>query len=112
MLEAPELSNPRAERVSAVRALSSSSVRKRRGEMLVEGPQAVREALRFAPELGREFYFTPKAAERYPEIMGLAFELKRAVILIEMDRIDPLDEDGLPQFCALVQHILHRLMPV
>ena len=87
MLEAPELSNPRAERVSAVRALSSSSVRKRRGEMLVEGPQAVREALRFAPDLAREFYFTPKAAERYPDIMGLAADSSRLRVWETTDQV-------------------------
>ena len=39
---APELTNPRAERVRSVRALSGRSVRGRQGRFLVEGPQAVR----------------------------------------------------------------------
>ena len=39
------LTNPRAERVKAVRALSGRSVRKRAGRFVVEGPQAVREAV-------------------------------------------------------------------
>ena len=39
------LTNPRAERVKAVRALSGQSVRRRAGRFVVEGPQAVREAV-------------------------------------------------------------------
>lgn len=65
----PELTNPRAERVRSVRALAGRSVRRRRGEFLVEGPQAVREALRFAGGRVRVVYLTPGAAQRYPEIV-------------------------------------------
>jgi TrmH family RNA methyltransferase len=65
---APELTNPRAERVKAVRALSGRSVRQRHGWFLVEGPQAVREAVRYAAGQVKELYLTPDAAARYPEI--------------------------------------------
>ncbi|MDQ2623966.1 MAG: RNA methyltransferase [Actinomycetota bacterium] len=76
---APELTNPRAERVLAVRALSgrspsSASTRRRTGTYLVEGPQAVREAVRFAPERVRELYFSESAAARYAEIVLDALE--------------------------------------
>jgi len=71
---APELTNPRARRVMAVRALSgrspsSASARRRTGTYLVEGPQAVREAVRFAPERVRELYLSESAAGRYTEIV-------------------------------------------
>ncbi len=69
---APELTNPRAERVKAVRALSGRSVRQRQGRFLVEGPQAVREAVRCAPEQVRELYLTEDALRRYPEIAAFA----------------------------------------
>ena len=39
------LTNPRSDRVQAVRSLSRRSVRARTGEFLAEGPQAVREAV-------------------------------------------------------------------
>jgi RNA methyltransferase, TrmH family len=65
---APQLTNPRAERVKAVRALSGRSVRLRSGRFLVEGPQSVREAVREAPERVRDLYVTPSAAERYAAI--------------------------------------------
>ncbi len=71
---APELTNPRAERVAAVRALSgrspsSASARRRTGTYLVEGPQAVREAVRFAPEHVRELFVAEPVAARYAEIV-------------------------------------------
>ena len=40
------LTNPRADRVRSVRALSKRPVRDRTGRFAVEGPQGVREALR------------------------------------------------------------------
>jgi len=62
------MANPRADRVRGVAALTRASVRARRGQFLVEGPQAVREAVRFAPETVRDVYLTVAAAQRYPEI--------------------------------------------
>ncbi|ROS77277.1 TrmH family RNA methyltransferase [Curtobacterium sp. PhB130] len=59
------LENPRAGRVKAVAALTKKDVRADTGLFLLEGPQAVREALEYAPELLRELYVTPTAAERY-----------------------------------------------
>ncbi|KQS10696.1 RNA methyltransferase [Curtobacterium sp. MCLR17_007] len=59
------LENPRAGRVKAVAALAKKDVRAETGLFLLEGPQAVREAIAYAPELLRELYVTPTAAERY-----------------------------------------------
>ena len=68
----PGLTNPRAERVLAVRALAGRSARRRSGRYLVEGPQAVREAVTCAPRLVREVYLSDEAADRYPEIESTA----------------------------------------
>ncbi|WP_307845026.1 TrmH family RNA methyltransferase [Actinotalea solisilvae] len=65
-----DLTNPRAERVRAVRALAGRAVRERQGRFLVEGPQGVREAVRFAPGRVEALYVTQPAADRYPEIVG------------------------------------------
>ncbi len=80
--ERPEqelLSNPRSDRVKAVARLSGRSARLRAGRFVVEGPQAVREAVRrqlesrsVPVEAGgrlRELYATASAAERHPEIL-------------------------------------------
>lgn len=89
--ERPEqvlLSNPRSDRVKAVARLSGRSARLRAGRFLVEGPQAVREAVAHTVErhssragrsghrspagLVRELYATAEAAQRYPEILESA----------------------------------------
>ncbi len=49
----------------AVRALQKRSVRQRTGRFVVEGPQGVREAVRYAPERVRDVYVTADAAQRY-----------------------------------------------
>ncbi|WP_102508900.1 TrmH family RNA methyltransferase [Sanguibacter massiliensis] len=66
----PDLSNPRAERVRGIRALSGRPARLRAGRYVVEGPQSVREAVVHAREAVREVYLTEAAAERYPEIVA------------------------------------------
>lgn len=73
-MDAPDLlTNPRSDRVRAVRALAGRAVRERRGRFLVEGPQAVREAV-----VGRlrvhDLYVTDAAAARYAEIVAAAQE--------------------------------------
>jgi TrmH family RNA methyltransferase len=65
------LTNPRAERVKAVRALAQRAVRDRAGRFLVEGPQSVREAVTSGARV-RDVYLTVAAAERYPEVADAA----------------------------------------
>lgn len=67
-----ELTNPRSERVKAVRSLAGRSARSRTNTFLVEGPQGVREAVAFAAARTRDLYVTPTADERYREITGSA----------------------------------------
>ena len=48
------LDNPKAERVRRMRELTQTKGRRRHGRFLIEGPQAVREAVRCAPALVRD----------------------------------------------------------
>ncbi|MFC7405394.1 TrmH family RNA methyltransferase [Georgenia alba] len=64
------LTNPRAERVRRVARLSGRSAREKHGQYLVEGPQAVREALRHVPQQVRDVYHTADAAARHPELLA------------------------------------------
>jgi len=66
------MTNPRADRVKAVRALAGRSARRRTGTFLVEGPQAVREAVAPGGPRVRDLYLTSDAAARYPEIVDAA----------------------------------------
>jgi len=96
--ERPEqvlLSNPRSDRVKAVARLSGRSARLRAGRFVVEGPQAVREAVALTiagpgaipgavrgvtsaavPGAVRELYATREAAQRYPEIVDAAASVR------------------------------------
>lgn len=64
------LANPRAERVKRIAALAGRSARSKAGLFLVEGPQGVREAVRFAPTRVRDVFMTPDAAAKYGEIVA------------------------------------------
>lgn len=69
------LSNPRSERVRQVAALGRRAARTRQGRFLVEGPQAVRELLRYAAARTEAVYLTEAAAHRHPEILAAAEDL-------------------------------------
>ncbi len=56
----------------AVAKLAKKSARAESGLFLLEGPQAVTEALTFRPQLLVELYATPTALERHPEIAEAA----------------------------------------
>jgi len=90
----PELTNPRAERVASVRALAGRSARSRSGRYLVEGPQGVREALRYAPELVRDVYVTVPAAERYAEIVSDAVAARLRVHTAAPEVLDAMSGDA------------------
>lgn len=69
----PGLANPRAQRVRAAAALTGRfATRKKAGLTLVEGPQAVRELVRYAPGAVVEIFACTRVWERYPEICSEA----------------------------------------
>lgn len=67
---------PAAAKLSAglqkVKALQQRAVRRRRGQALIEGPQAVRELLRYFPREVRAVYFSKTAASRHSDVLELA----------------------------------------
>lgn len=69
---AAPMANPRADRVKAVRALAGRSARDRAGRFVVEGPQAVREAVLAEHVRVRDVFLTEAAARRYDEIVVAA----------------------------------------
>ncbi|NTW42327.1 MAG: RNA methyltransferase [Cellulomonadaceae bacterium] len=90
----PELTNPRAERVKAVRALAGRPVRERQGKFLAEGPQAVREAVRHMPRRVRDLYLSHAAAERYPEIGASARAADLEIQLASAEVLDAMSTDA------------------
>ncbi|GAA1758822.1 RNA methyltransferase [Nostocoides vanveenii] len=64
------LTNPRSDRVRAVTALGRRSMRSATGRILIEGPQGVRELIRYAGPTVVDVYVTAAAADRYADVVG------------------------------------------
>lgn len=63
------LTNVRSDRVRSVRSLSRRSARERTGRFVVDGPQGVREAIRYAAARVDDLYVTSAAIERHPDLV-------------------------------------------
>ncbi|MCF2706299.1 RNA methyltransferase [Arcanobacterium haemolyticum] len=63
-------------------------------QMLVEGPQAVREVFAYAPELVRDLFATEDALERYPEIRDLASSHQTWTHMVSTDDFRDLSVDA------------------
>jgi TrmH family RNA methyltransferase len=98
------LANPRSDRVRAVRRLAGRSARVRAGRFVVEGPQAVREAVAGPGVLA--LYVTPDAAARHRDLLAAArargtapVPVTGAVMAAMTDTVTP---QGLLGLCRLV----------
>ena len=100
------LTNPRSDRVKAVRALSRRSVRSRLGAFVAEGPQAVREAVAFRPELVRDVYVTPEAAARHTFIVESATAALLRVHEVSPEVLAAMCDTESPQGVAAVCRVL------
>jgi len=90
------IDNPRSPRVRAVAKLAKRDARSETGLFLLEGPQAVSEALEFRPELLVDLFATPTALDRYSDIAqkaaaaGLEIEFVTEQVLEAMaDTVTP-----------------------
>ncbi|UZN04969.1 TrmH family RNA methyltransferase [Cellulomonas sp. S1-8] len=88
------LTNPRADRVKAVRALAARTARRRAGTFLVEGPQAVREAVAHGGPRVHDVYTTAEAAQRYPEIVDAARAVGARVRTGTTEVLDAMSPDA------------------
>ena len=66
------IDNPRSPRVRAVAKLAKKNQRAETGLFLIEGPQAVTEALQYRPDLITEVFATASALDRHPAIVRAA----------------------------------------
>jgi TrmH family RNA methyltransferase len=83
------LENPRSPRVRAVAKLSKRAARQETGLFLLEGPQAAREALAWAPETVIELYATPTALEKHTDVRDAAIDTTEAVLDAMADTVTP-----------------------
>ncbi len=73
-------------------------MRERTGRFLVEGPQGVREAVRWAAERVRDLYLTPEAAQRYAvDIVEPAREAALWVHEVTPEVLEAMGEAEAPQ---------------
>ncbi|QEO13275.1 RNA methyltransferase [Agromyces intestinalis] len=91
------LENPRSPRVRAVAKLAKKPARHESGLFLLEGPQAVSEALRFRPELVVELFATPTAFERYDQLARAAFAADLEVEFVTEEVLDAMADTVTPQ---------------
>jgi TrmH family RNA methyltransferase len=107
----PELTNPRAARVKAARRLATRTSRYERRQFLVEGAQAVREALvgAAAGEVAvRELFITAEAASGHEDLLALARKAAADVQLVSADVGKALSETVTPQGVVAVCDFLDR----
>lgn len=68
--------------------------RTRYRQMLVEGPQAIRELLRFHPELVRDLYVTSEAWDRHEDVPEAAGDSRVWTHVIDIEDMRDLSADG------------------
>ena len=91
------LDNPRSPRVRGVAKLAKREGRTSSGHFLLEGPQAVAEALAFRPELVEELFATPTALDRYSDIARNAEEAGIEVEFVSEYVLDAMADTVTPQ---------------
>ena len=91
------LENPRSPRVRAVAKLAKKPARAESGLFLLEGPQAVAEALTFRPQLVVDLFATPTALERYPDIAEAAVGAGVDVEFVTEEVLDSMADTVTPQ---------------
>lgn len=98
------LENPRSPRVRAVAKLSQKNARNETGLFLLEGPQAVSEALTFRPNLILELFATPTALERYTEIAQSAKDAEVEIEFVSEAVLEAMADTVTPQGFIAVVH--------
>jgi TrmH family RNA methyltransferase len=108
------LENPRSPRVRQVAKLAKKQRRREAQLFLVEGPQAVREALSSASGSIQELFVTASSAEKHPEVMELAaragvevFHATDEVLAAMCDTVTP---QGVLGVCRFIDSSLSEVL--
>ena len=91
------LENPRSPRVRAVAKLAKKPARVETGLFLLEGPQAVAEALTFRAQLVVDLFATPSALERHPDIADAAADAGVDVEFVTEEVLHAMADTVTPQ---------------
>ena len=91
------IDNPRSPRVRGVAKLAKRDARSETGLFLLEGPQAVSEALAYRPELLVELFVTPTALDRYQDLGRAAREADLEIEFVTEQVIEAMADTVTPQ---------------
>ena len=98
------LENPRSPRVRAVAKLTKRAARAESGLFLLEGPQAVAEALHWRPEGVTQLFGTPTAFERHAHIAQAAEAAGVPTECVTEAVLDAMADTVTPQGLIAVAH--------
>lgn len=99
------LTNIRSERFRRVRALSRRAARVKEGRFLVEGPQGVREAVAWRPDLVVDIYVDEEGRARCSDIVAAAVEAGLYVHDVSREVLAQMCDTPSPQgILAVVKH--------
>jgi len=108
------LDNPRSPKVRAVAKLAKKERRSEARLFLVEGPQALREALLHRPELVVDVFLTQPAHDRHTDLVKLAndqgVELTLCTEAVLEHMADTVTPQGVVAVCAYLDASLHDLV--
>jgi TrmH family RNA methyltransferase len=108
------LDNPRSPKVRAVAKLAKKDRRSEARLFLVEGPQALREALVHRPELVVDVFLTPAAHDRHTDLVRLAndqgIELTLCTEAVLDHMADTVTPQGVVAVCAYLDASLHDVV--
>jgi len=91
------IDNPRSPRVRAVAKLAKRDGRAESGRFLLEGPQAVREALAFRPDLLIDIYATKSAMDRHGDLAKAAKDARVNVDSVSEKVLEAMADTVSPQ---------------
>jgi len=91
------IDNPRSPRVRAVAKLAKRAGRRETGRFLLEGPQAVGEAIAYRPGLVAEVYATKAAMERHGELARAAKDAQLEVAAVSEKVLEAMADTVTPQ---------------
>ena len=91
------IDNPRSPRVRGVAKLAKRDARSETGLFLLEGPQAVSEALAYRPELLVELFVTPTALDRYQDLGRAAREADLEIEFVTEQVLEAMADTVTPQ---------------
>lgn len=88
------MTNPGAERVRRIRALTTAAGRRRHSSFIVEGPQGVREAVNHAPNLVKDLYLSIEASQQHTDILDAATGAGLYLHLCSPEVIEAMSSDA------------------